>query len=45
MKTIWKVILRILGIHEHYFGVPHEDEPGRIVRTCYECSRTRPFSF
>lgn len=34
-------LLALLGAHHHYYGVPHRDQDGKIIQTCYDCGKTR----
>jgi hypothetical protein len=33
---------KLLGMHLCAPGVPHRDENGQMVSTCYGCSKDRP---
>lgn len=37
---IW--LKRLLGMHLCAPGVPHRDEQGQVVATCYGCSKDWP---
>ena len=35
-------ILRLITGHQHYWGIPHEQEAGKLlIQTCYECGADR----
>jgi len=37
-----RLLKKLLGIHIHYWGVPHPRESDkRPIQTCYECSAER----
>ncbi len=44
LRRLWELLRRLwelLSAHRHYFGIPHENEDGVLVMTCYGCSTDR----
>lgn len=42
MTRLLLYIKRLLGWCDCHWGVPHADEDGKLIQTCYSCGKTRP---
>ena len=40
MKLL-RTLQAVLTAHNHYWGVPHTDNNGRLIQTCYGCNASR----
>lgn len=36
-----RLLKHLLGLHRHYFGIPHKRGDGKTYVTCYGCSKTK----